>query len=50
MVYFRVEMDNAVTLRHSAQKKHGRTGKVQDVSKKNKYPGRKKIALELLHQ
>ena len=42
--------DNAVTLPHSAQRKHAFTGKIQDVSKKNKYPARKKIALKLLHQ
>ena len=35
---------------HSAQRKHDFTGKNQDVSKKNKYPSRNKIALELLHQ
>ena len=49
-VYFGAREDNAVTLPHSAQRKHAFTGKIQDVSKKNKYPGRKKIALELLHQ
>ena len=49
-VYFGAKEDNAVTLPHSAQRKHAFTGKNQDVSKKNKYPARKKIALELLHQ
>ena len=49
-VYFGAKEDNAVTLPHSAQRKHAFTGKIQDVSKKNKYPARKKLALELLHQ
>ena len=49
-VYFDAEKDNAVTLLHSAHRKHAFTGKIQDVSNKNKYPARKKIALELLHQ
>ena len=49
-VYFGAEKDNAVTLLHSAQRKHAFTGKIKDMSKKNKYPERKKIALELLHQ
>ena len=50
MVYFGEKEDNSVTLPHSAQRKRAFTGKNQDVSKKNKYPARKKIALELLHQ
>ena len=45
MVYFGAEKDNAVTLLHSAQRKHAFTGKIKDVSKKNKFPARKKIAL-----
>ena len=49
-VYFGSKENNAVTLLHSAQRKHAFTGKNQDVSKKNKFPARKKIALELLHQ
>ena len=44
-VYFGAKNDNAVTLPHSAQRKHAFTGKTQDVSKKNKFPARKKIAL-----
>ena len=44
-VYFGAKDDNAVTLPHSAQRKHAFTGKNQDVSKKNKYPARKKIDL-----
>ena len=47
-MYFRAKIYNAVTLPHSAQRKHAFIGKIQDVSKKN--PVRKKIALELLHQ
>ena len=46
-VYFGAEKDNAVTLLHSAQRKHAFTGKIKDFSKKNKSPARKKIALEL---
>ena len=49
-MYFGAKEDNAATLPHSAQRNHAFTGKIQDVSKKNKYPARKKIALELLHQ
>ena len=42
-VYFRTKEDNAVTLPHSAVRKHAFSGKNKDVSKKN--PARKKIAL-----
>ena len=49
-MYFGEKGENAVTLPHSAQRKHAFTGKIQDVSKKNKYPARKKVASELLHQ
>ena len=49
MVYFGSKENNSVTLPHIAQRKHAFTGKNQDVSKKNKYPARKKIDLELLH-
>ena len=44
-VYFVSKEDNAVKLPHSAHRKHAFTGKNQDVSKKNKFPARKKIAL-----
>ena len=44
-VYFRAEKDNTVTLPHTAQRKHAFTGKIKDMSKKNKFPARKKIAL-----
>ena len=48
-VYFGAEKKNAVTLPHSAQRKHTLLVKIKDISKKNKLPARKKIALELLH-
>ena len=44
-VYFGAEKDNAATLLHNTQIKHAFTGKIQDVSRKNKVPERKKIAL-----
>ena len=44
-VYFGAKEDNTVTLPHSALRKHAFSGKIQDVSKKNKYPARKKIVL-----
>ena len=47
-VYFGAKEDNAVTLPHSALRKHAFSGKIKDVSKKNS--ARKKIAFELLHQ
>ena len=47
-VYFGAKEDNAVTLPHSALRKHAFSGKIMEKSKKN--PARKKIALELLHQ
>ena len=50
MVYFGEKEKNAVTLPHSAQRKHAFLGKIMEKSKKNKLPARKKIALELLHQ
>ena len=49
MVYFGAKDNNAVTLLHIAQRKHDFTGKNKDLSNKNKFPSRKKIALELLH-
>ena len=44
-VYFRAEKKNALTLPHSAQRKHAFLGKIKDMSKKNKLPARKKISL-----
>ena len=49
-LYFGAKNNNAVTFPHSAQRKHAFLGKIKDMSKKNKLPARKKIALELLHQ
>ena len=49
-MYFGAEKKNAVTLPHSAQRKHAFTGEIMEKTKKNKLPARKKIALELLHQ
>ena len=45
MVHFRAEKDNAVTLPHSAQRKHAFTGKIKNMSKKNRFPAGKKIDL-----
>ena len=41
-VYFGAEKKNAVTLPHSAQRKHAFAGKIKNMSKKNKFPARKK--------
>ena len=49
-VYFEAKENHAVTLLHSAQRKHAFLGKIMDNSKKNKLPARKKVDLELLHQ
>ena len=47
-MYFGAKEDDAVTLPHSALRKHAFSDKFQDVSKKN--PARKKNDIELLHQ
>ena len=47
-VYFGAKEDNAVTLPHSAVRKHAYSGKSMESLKKN--PKRKKIALEWMHQ
>ena len=49
-VYFREKENNAFTLTHGAQRKHSFWWKIKEMSKTNKLPYRKKIALELLHQ
>ena len=49
-VCFGADKRNAVTLPHSAQRKHAFKGKIKNMSKKNKFPARKKIVLELLNQ
>ena len=48
-VYLLAEKKDAVTLPHSAQRKHAFSGKIKNMSKKNKFPARKKIALDFLH-
>ena len=42
--------ENLVTLPHSAQRKNAFLGEIKEMSKKEKLPSKKKIALELLHQ
>ena len=49
-VYFEADKKNAVKLPHIAQGKHASAGKIKNMSKKNKFPARNKIALELPHQ
>ena len=51
-VYFGAKEDNAVTLPHSAVRKHAFMVKSMESSKKNpkRNPKRKKISLELMHQ
>ena len=49
-VYFRPNEKNEITLPHIAQRKHAFLGEMKEISKTNKLPFRKKIALELLHQ
>ena len=49
-MYFRANKINEVTLPHSAQRRHAFTGKIKNMSRKNKFRARKKITLELLHQ
>ena len=41
-LYFGAKENNAVTLPHSAQRKHAFLGKIKDMSKKNKLPARTK--------
>ena len=50
MVNFGAEKKNTVTLPHIAQRKHNFAGEIKNMSKKEKLPARKTIALELLHQ
>ena len=47
-VYFGAKEDNAVTLPHSAVRKHAFSREIMEKSKKN--PAGNKIALEFLHQ
>ena len=48
-VYFRDKRKNAVTLPHSAQRKHDFGGETKKMSKSKKIAPRKKVALGLLH-
>ena len=45
-MYFGAKEKNAVTLPHSAQRKHAFLGKIKEISKTKKLPSRKKLALE----
>ena len=49
-MYFGAKENNAVTLPHSAQRKHEFLGKIMEKSKNHRLQARNKIALELLHQ
>ena len=49
-VYFGAKEKNVVTLPHSAERKHEFLGEIKEMSMTKKFPARKKIALELLHQ
>ena len=49
-VYFGSKEKNAVTLPHSAKRKHSFWGEIKEMSNAKKLPSRKKISLELLHQ
>ena len=49
-VYYREKENNAVTFQQSTQIKHAFLGKIKDISKTNKLPSSKIIALKLLHQ
>ena len=49
-VYLVAEEEIMVKLPHSAQSIHAFLGEIKEMSKQNKLPSRKKIALELLHQ
>ena len=44
-VYFGAKEKNTITLPHSAQKKHLFLGEIKEMSKTNKLPARKKIAI-----
>ena len=44
------KIENAVTLAHSAKRKHAFWGQIKEMSKTKKLPSRKKIALKILHQ
>ena len=44
-VYFRAKKKIAVTLPHIAQRRHSFWGEIKEMSKRNKLPPRKSIAL-----
>ena len=46
-MYFGEDRRKAVTLPHSAQRKHAFTVKTKNMSKKNKFPARKKNCFRL---
>ena len=48
-MYFGSKEENAVTLPHSAQRKHAFLEEIKEVSITNKLPSKRKIALKLLH-
>ena len=48
-VYFSNKENNAVTLPHSAQRKHAFLGGIKEIPKTKKIAPIKKVALELLH-
>ena len=49
-VYFSAKEKNAVTLPHSAQRKHAFLGEIKKTSKTKKLPSRREIDLESLNQ
>ena len=48
-VYFSNNEKNAVTLPHSAQRKHALLGKIKQISKSDQIEPKNKVALKLLH-
>ena len=50
MVNFGANIENAIILPYSAQRKHVFWGEIKGMSRTKKLPSRKKIALESLHQ
>ena len=49
-IYLGAKEKSAVTLPHSAQRKHAFWGEIKEMSKTKKLPSRKKFSVELLHQ
>ena len=48
-VYFGDKEENAVTLRHTSQRKHAFWGEIKQMSKSKKIAPRNKLSLELLY-